>query len=93
MLNVGDSRAYLWPTANWRLEDRLVRTRWREPHLRRGAGAPPQRNVSHPGLGVRPRVDAWLLEPVDGDRLLLCSDGLFGEGWRDHIAELLAEDR
>ena len=65
------------------------------PHLRRGGRAPPQRNVITRALGVEPLVvvDAWLLELVDGDRLLLCSDGLFGELGEDRIAELLAEDQ
>ena len=36
-------------------------------------------------------VDAWLLRPADGDRLLLCSDGLFGELSEARIAEVLID--
>ncbi len=35
--------------------------------------------------------DVWLLEPVDGERFLVCSDGLTGELDDTVIAGLLAE--
>ena len=34
-------------------------------------------------------VDAWELIPVEGDRYLLCSDGLFNEVPEPEIAEVL----
>ena len=97
VLNVGDSRVYL-------LADGVL-TRLTEDHslvetlLREGRISPeeaevhPQRNVITRALGVEALVvvDAWLLRPADGDRLLLCSDGLFGELSEDRIAEILAE--
>ncbi|RUP37940.1 MAG: Stp1/IreP family PP2C-type Ser/Thr phosphatase, partial [Gordonia sp. (in: high G+C Gram-positive bacteria)] len=99
VLNVGDSRAYLMADGELtRLtEDHsLVETLVREGRISaEEAEHHPQRNVITRALGVEPLVvvDAWLLEPVDGDRLLLCSDGLFGELGEDRIAELLAEDQ
>ena len=97
VLNVGDSRVYL-------LADGLL-TRLTEDHslvetlVREGritaadAEVHPQRNVLTRALGVEALVvvDAWLLEPCDGDRLLLCSDGLFNELTEDRIAQVLAE--
>jgi protein phosphatase len=97
VLNVGDSRVYL--LANGRLEQltedhSLVETLVREGRLSpEDAEVHPQRNVLTRALGVEAAVavDAWLLRPADGDRLLLCSDGLFNEVAEDRIAELLAE--
>ena len=97
VLNVGDSRVYL-------LADGVL-TRLTEDHslvetlLREGRISPeeaevhPQRNVITRALGVEALVvvDAWLLRPCDDDRLLLCSDGLFGELSEERIAELLSE--
>ena len=53
----------------------------------------PQRNVLTRALGVEPlvTVDAWLLSPNTGDRLLLCSDGLTNELDDERIGELLGE--
>ena len=51
----------------------------------------PQRNVLTRALGVEAvvEVDAWVLTPADGDRFLLCSDGLFNEITDEQIAEVL----
>ena len=97
VLNVGDSRVYL-------MADGIL-TRLTEDHslvetlVREGRISPeeaerhPQRNVITRALGVEALVvvDAWLLRPADGDRLLLCSDGLFGELSEARIAEVLTE--
>ena len=97
ILNVGDSRVYLFADGQLtRLtEDHsLVEALVREGRLTaEEAEIHPQRNVLTRALGVEPLVvvDAWLLLPADGDRLLLCSDGLFNEIGEDRIAELLAE--
>lgn len=98
VLNVGDSRVYLFAEGELtRLtEDHsLVETLVREGRISaEEAEHHPQRNVITRALGVEALVvvDAWLLHPCDGDRLLLCSDGLFGEIGEEHIAEILAED-
>ena len=94
---MGDSRVYLFAGGQLtRLTEdhRLVEALVREGRLTaEEAEIHPQRNVLTRALGVEPLVvvDAWLLMPADGDRLLLCSDGLFNEIGEDRIAELLAE--
>jgi protein phosphatase len=52
----------------------------------------PQRNILTRALGIEadPVIDSWELEPVLGDRYLLCSDGLFNELDDDRLAEALA---
>jgi protein phosphatase len=97
VLNVGDSRVYLHATGELRqlTEDHsLVESLVREGRLTaEEAVNHPQKNVLTRALGVEPLVvvDAWLLRPCDGDRLLLCSDGLTNELDDTRIAEILAE--
>ncbi len=97
VLNVGDSRVYLLAAGemNQLTEDHsLVESLVREGQItEQEALTHPQRNVLTRALGVEPlvTVDAWLLSPRDGDRLLLCSDGLTNELDDERIAELLAE--
>ena len=97
VLNVGDSRVYLMAggVLTRLTEDHsLVETLLREGRISaEEAENHPQRNVITRALGVEALVvvDAWLLDPADGDRLLLCSDGLFGELTEERIAEVLAE--
>ncbi len=95
VINVGDSRAYLY--SGGRL------TRLTEDHslveemVRRGelseddAMAHPHRHILTRVIGVEPEVDidAWTIEVRDGDRLLLCSDGLTNECKDAEIAQLL----
>ena len=97
VLNVGDSRVYLFAAGELHrlTEDHsLVETLVREGRITpEEAEVHPQRNVLTRALGVEALVvvDAWLLAPCQGDRLLLCSDGLFNELGEDRIAEVLAE--
>jgi protein phosphatase len=97
VLNVGDSRVYLFAAGELRrlTEDHsLVETLVREGRITpEEAEVHPQRNVLTRALGVEALVvvDAWLLAPCQGDRLLLCSDGLFNELSEERIAEVLAE--
>ncbi len=97
VLNVGDSRVYLHAAGELRqlTEDHsLVETLVREGRITaEEAEVHPQRNVLTRALGVEALVvvDAWLLAPCDGDRLLLCSDGLFNELDDATIARVLAE--
>lgn len=97
VLNVGDSRVYLLSQGSLHrlTEDHsLVETLVREGRITAAeAEVHPQRNVLTRALGVEPLVvvDAWLLAPCDGDRLLLCSDGLFNELTEDRIAEILGD--
>ncbi len=97
LINVGDSRAYLY--SGGRL------TRLTEDHslveemVRRGelseddALTHPHRHILTRVIGVEPDidVDAWTIEVRDGDRLLLCSDGLTNECKDPEIAQLLRD--
>jgi PPM family protein phosphatase len=97
LVNVGDSRAYLYS------DGRL--TRLTEDHslveemVRRGelsvddAMAHPHRHILTRVIGVESDVDidAWTIEVRDGDRLLLCSDGLTNECKDSEIAQLLGD--
>ena len=52
----------------------------------------PRRNVVTRSLGTDPgpAPDIWLVQPLAGDRFLVCSDGLTGELEDSDLAELLA---
>ncbi|MCL4422994.1 MAG: protein phosphatase 2C domain-containing protein [Actinobacteria bacterium] len=96
LANVGDSRAYLWRAGalTQLTEDHSVA----EELLRRGelteseAAVHPHRHILTRALGVSPlvQVDAWRVPVIDGDRLLLCSDGLTNELSDTGIAEVFA---
>lgn len=95
VVNVGDSRAYL-------LRDKVLR-QLTDDHsvtgelVRRGelteaeAREHPHRRVLTRVLGVRPDVDAdgRAEAAINGDRLLVCSDGLFNEVADDEIGALM----
>ncbi|MCY3850115.1 MAG: Stp1/IreP family PP2C-type Ser/Thr phosphatase [Acidimicrobiaceae bacterium] len=95
VVNVGDSRLYvrtdnemLQLTDDHSLVEGMVRDGWISPEE---AMAHPQRNVVTRALGVEDEllVDAWELQPVTGDRYLLCSDGLTNELSDAEIREIL----
>ncbi len=93
--HVGDSRAYRLRHA--RLEELTADHSWVAEEVRQGrlapeqAGVHPRKNVLTRSIGVEPAVEGDVasvdLEP--GDRLLLCSDGLWGEVPSARIAEVL----
>ncbi len=97
IVHVGDSRAYLWRDGALRqlTEDHSVVAEL----VRRGsiseeeAEHHPHRNVITRALGAEPdvQVDRVSEELVDGDVLLLCSDGLYGEVSDAGIAEIMGE--
>jgi len=93
--NVGDSRAYLFRdggltqlTDDHSLVADLVREGRISPEE---AEVHPQRNIVTRVLGVYEQVDVdlWPVDPVRGDRILLCSDGLFNEVADDQIGAVL----
>lgn len=95
VVNVGDSRTYLLRqgelnqlTEDDSLVGQLVRDGRIEPAEARHH---PQRNIITKALGLdgRLEVDPLQLIPVQGERLLLCSDGLTDEVGEDEIASLL----
>ncbi|MFK7918106.1 MAG: protein phosphatase 2C domain-containing protein [Ilumatobacter sp.] len=95
MINVGDSRGYRLRdgeleqvTVDHSLVEELVRQgRITEEESR----THPQRNIVTRalGLGVDLDIDVFDLDARHGDRVLLCSDGLFNEVDVDVIAEQL----
>ena len=95
VVNVGDSRLYvrtdkelLQLTDDHSLVEEMVRDGWLSPAE---AMVHPQRNVVTRALGAEDDllVDAWELQPVTGDRYLLCSDGLTNEITDGEIREIL----
>jgi PPM family protein phosphatase len=96
VVNVGDSRAYVWRQG--------LLTQLTHDHsvtadaVRRGEMSEqealhhPHRSVLTRALGVAPDVelDGTAHPAVEGDRLLLCTDGLFNEVPDDEITSLMA---
>lgn len=99
LAHVGDSRAYLLRdgqlsqlTEDHTLVERMVR----EGRIRREEAAHhPQRSVITRALGIDDdvEVDEIDIEVVDGDRLLICSDGLSSMLSTDAIASVLQSGR
>jgi protein phosphatase len=93
--NVGDSRAYLFGpdglrqlTKDHSLVEEMVR---RGEITEREAFFHPHRHILTRALGVDRQldVDTWTVDVTDGDRILLCSDGLTNECPDAEIAEIL----
>lgn len=95
IVNVGDSRAYLYRDGALQqiTEDHnLVAQLEREGQLTpEEARIHPQRNIITRVLGNDPdvEVDSFPVDPFRGDRFVLCSDGLFSEVEDDEIARVL----
>jgi serine/threonine protein phosphatase PrpC len=96
LVNVGDSRAYLWHggSLNQLTQDHSVTGELVERgELREEEAAQhPYYGVLTRALGVGPHVeiDRTSLAVDDGDRILVCSDGLFNELSGEEIASVLA---
>ena len=95
--NVGDSRAYLFQegeliqlTRDHSLVEEMVREGQITPQE---AAVHPQRSIITRALGMEPHVDVdtWQITPYQGDRLLLCSDGLTNELTDERIAAVLRQ--
>ena len=97
--NVGDSRAYLFQQgelAQLTEDHSLVEELFREGQITRDeARVHPQRSIITRALGMEPdiEVDYWQLLPYQGDRILLCSDGLTNEVPNDRIESTLRRIR
>ncbi|HEY2804182.1 MAG TPA: Stp1/IreP family PP2C-type Ser/Thr phosphatase, partial [Actinomycetota bacterium] len=95
LAHVGDSRAYLLREGTLRrlTEDHtLVQRMVSEGHLtEEEASVHPQRSVITRVLGVEDRVqiDEGAVEVRDGDRILLCTDGLTGMVSEEEIETIL----
>jgi serine/threonine protein phosphatase PrpC len=96
LVNVGDSRSYRFHdgqltqiTTDHSLAEEMVRS----GELTSGeAAVHPHRHILTRALGVSSEVsvDLWRIQPVRGDRYLLCSDGLTNELDADQITEVLS---
>lgn len=97
--NVGDSRAYRF--ADGHLEQMTTDHSVAEELVARGelseaeAAVHPHRHILTRALGVAPDVDVdtWEVVPAEGERYLLCSDGLTNEVSEERIGGVLAEVR
>jgi protein phosphatase len=95
--NVGDSRAYLYQageliqvTEDHSLVEELVREGRLTPAE---AQVHPHRSIITRALGMESEiaVDSWNIEPYEGDRILLCSDGLTNEVSEERIEATLRQ--
>lgn len=95
VINIGDSRLYVFRAGELRQvtsDHNLVAELVAEGRLsKEEAEFHPRRNVITRAIGVDPEVpaDLFSLDPVPGDRFLLCSDGLFRELGDEQIAAVL----
>lgn len=98
LVNVGDSRAYLFAErslAQLTTDHSLVEEMVRQGELTPAEAAfHPHRHILTRALGIESSVDvdAWRFEPAEGDRVLLCSDGLTNELSEEEIAEVLGAE-
>jgi protein phosphatase len=96
LVNVGDSRSYRFHdgeltqiTTDHSLAEEMVRN---GEITAAEAMVHPHRHILTRALGVSPEVNAdlWRIRPEQGDRFLLCSDGLTNELSDDEITEILS---
>jgi serine/threonine protein phosphatase PrpC len=99
LANVGDSRAYrlhgedlVQLTTDHSVAEELVA---RGELSEEEAAIHPHRHILTRALGVQPEVavDVWQLIPEEGDRFLLCSDGLTNEVLAEEITDVLVQTR
>ena len=99
ILNVGDSRAYLYHEEELRqisLDHSYVEEMRRRGRItEEAARTHPQKNLITRAVGVEPMVEGDLFEVqlADSDLLLLCTDGLTGMAEDSQIAEVLKSAR
>lgn len=97
MVNVGDSRTYVMRGGRLRrvtIDHSYVQELVSTGHITETeARSHPRRNIVTRALGIEPnvRVDTWVLPFVQGDRYVLCSDGLVDEVDDAEILELLVQ--
>ena len=95
--NVGDSRTYLLRSGELRqmsVDHSYVQELVTEGLLTVGeARTHPRRNIVTRALGIDEQVsvDTWTIPMFDGDRFMLCSDGLVDEVPLDEITEMMRE--
>lgn len=95
VINVGDSRLYLWRDGELKqitrdhslVEDMRASGQITEAE----AAVHPHRNIVTRALGISPtvEVDEFIIVPRTGDRCVICSDGLFNEVSAEKIGATL----
>lgn len=96
LVNVGDSRAYLYTAGDLvqlTQDHSLVEEMVRHGEITAAeAASHPHRHILTRALGIDRgvEIDAWQLAPPEGSRVLLCSDGLTNELSEDEIAGVLS---
>lgn len=95
LANVGDSRAYVQRNGaliRLSVDHSYVQELVNTGHISElEARTHPRRNIVTRALGIEPtvKVDTWVLPLVQGDRYVLCSDGLVDEVDDDQINRIL----
>lgn len=95
VINVGDSRTYLWRGGRLKqvtVDHSAVRELIDAGEITEDqARTHPDRNVitRAVGGGISPRADVWMVPRYPGDVLVACSDGVTGEIDDDEISRLL----
>jgi len=98
VINVGDSRTYILRKGELRqvtIDHSYVQELVSEGVISADdARTHPRRNIVTRALGIDSRViaDSWTLPIVDGDRYVLCSDGLVDEISNEEILAILTEN-
>lgn len=98
VINVGDSRTYILRKGELRqvtIDHSYVQELVSEGVISADdARTHPRRNIVTRALGIDSRViaDSWTLPIVDGDRYVLCSDGLVDEISNEEILAILMEN-
>ncbi len=98
VINVGDSRTYILRKGELRqvtIDHSYVQELVSEGVISADdARTHPRRNIVTRALGIDRRViaDSWTLPIVDGDRYVLCSDGLVDEISNEEILAILMEN-
>lgn len=95
--NIGDSRTYLLREGEFRqvtIDHSYVQDLVSQGLItREEARTHARRNIVTRALGIEPTVavDTWTLPLIDGDRFVLCSDGLVDEVTDEKIKECVAQ--
>jgi PPM family protein phosphatase len=96
VLNIGDSRTYRLSQGHF---DRISVDHSEVQELVDAGEITPEQAIVHPrrhvvtralGTGDETEADYWLLPVEEGDRIMVCSDGLTGELTDDHIFRILS---
>lgn len=97
--NVGDSRAYLFREQELRqltIDDTWLNSVMKQGTLdQKAMSKHPMRNILTQAAGTQRNLDVHTceFELRDGDKLLLCSDGLYGVVPEDAISKVLVSER